>query len=183
MAAISSPGLGYARGTPAGGTPAPERRSAEAGTTRIDVRSPSYEAFRLLQFAFVAAPILAGLDKFFDVMTNWDAYLSPPLAHLSALVGGRHHLMQIAGVIEMCVGLLVAFKPRVFAWVVAAWLCAIIVNLFMLGGAADVALRDFGLMLGALALARLGARYDGAIQKPRYVEREMGPDSRDVIRP
>jgi len=176
MAAISSPGLGYA--------PAPDsRRITETGTTRIDVRSPSYQAFRILQGAFVVAPILAGLDKFFDVMTSWDAYLSPQLAHLSALVGGRHHFMQVAGVIEIAAGLLVAFKPRVFAWVVAGWLCAIIVNLLMRGGAADVALRDFGLMLGALALARLAARYDGAIVRPRYVEKEMGPDSHDLVKP
>jgi hypothetical protein len=174
MAAISSPGLGYARDV---------RPSADAGSTRIDVRSPSYQAFRILQFGFVVLPILAGLDKFFDVMTRWDAYLSPPLVRLAGLVGGRHAFMEIAGVIEMCAGLLVAFRPRVFAWIVAAWLLVIVLNLLMLGGVADVALRDFGLMLGALALARLGARYDGAIQRPRYVEREMGPDSRDAIKP
>jgi hypothetical protein len=174
MAAISSPELGYS----------PRRGSgAMKGTTSIEIHSPSYHAFRLLQLAFVVVPIVAGLDKFFDVLTNWDRYLASPLEHLSTVVGGPHHLMQIAGVIEICAGLLVAFRPRVFAWVVAAWLFAIIVDLLMLGGAGDVALRDFGLMLGAVALARLGERYDGAIQRPRYVEREMAPDSRDLVKP
>lgn len=187
MAAISSPALFRTRPSqfPDARRSSARRPSHEiAGTTTaIEVRSPSYQAFRILQFAFVVVPILAGLDKFFDVMTRWGGYLSAPLLRLAAHFGGERPFMQIVGVVEMCVGLLVAFKPKVFAWVLAAWLFVIVVNLLALGEAGDVALRDLGLMLGAVALARLGARFDGAIQRPRYVEREMGPDSCDLVKP
>jgi len=172
MAAISSPELGYV-----------VRTRASGGTTAVDVRSPSYQAFRILQFAFVVVPIVAGLDKFFDLATVWEAYLAPQMVSLTWLVGGPHHFMQIVGVLEICAGLLVAFKPKVFGWVLAGWFLAVIIDLFLLGAAVDIALRDGVIMLAAVALARLGARYDGAIQRPRYVEREMGPDSRDVVKP
>jgi len=104
------------------------------------------------------APVLAGLDKFFHILTNWDLYLSP---FVNNLVGGRgHEFMLVVGVIEIIAGIGVLLKPRIFAWVVAFWLWGIIVNLLSIPGYFDIALRDFGLSLGALALARLSAEYD-----------------------
>jgi len=119
---------------------------------------PSYQAYQILRLGFTAAPIIAGLDKFFHLLVNWDQYLP---GTVNALTGGHgHQLMLAAGAIEIVAGLGVFFKPRIFAYVVAAWLLLIIVNLLMIPGYFDVALRDFGLSLGALALARLSAEYD-----------------------
>ncbi len=115
--------------------------------------APAKQAYYLLHFAFVAAPVIAGLDKFFHLLTNWDRYLAPWIANLSPI--GAHNLMLVVGVIEIVAGLIVAFKPRVGAWIVFAWLWAIIINLLTYSGFYDIALRDFGLSLGALALARL----------------------------
>ena len=138
--------------------------SPTATTTRIETRTdaavsdPSYQAFQILRLGFVVAPIVAGLDKFFGLLVNWEQYL-PPIAN--RLVGGHgHELMLVVGVIEIVAGLGVAFKPKVFAYVVSAWLLLIVVNLLMIPGYYDVALRDFGLALGALALARLSLQFD-----------------------
>ena len=119
--------------------------------------SPAYQAFRILQIGFVAAPLLAGLDKFFHLLVNWDQYLPSVVARLSPIPG--HQLMLVVGVIEIIAGLGVAWKPRIFAWVVAAWLVFIIANLLLIPGYFDIALRDFGLFLGALALARLSQQF------------------------
>jgi uncharacterized membrane protein YphA (DoxX/SURF4 family) len=119
--------------------------------------SPAYQAFRILQVAFVAAPILAGLDKFFHLLVDWDQYLPPVVAQLSPI--GGHNLMLVVGVIEIIAGIGVALKPRIFAYVVAAWLVVIIINLLLIPGYFDIALRDFGLFLGALALARLSQQF------------------------
>lgn len=119
--------------------------------------SPAYQAFRILQVGFVAAPLLAGLDKFFHLLVNWDKYLPSVVARLSPIPG--HQLMLVVGVIEIIAGLGVAWKPRIFAWVVAAWLLLIIANLLLIPGYFDIALRDFGLFLGALALARLSQQF------------------------
>ncbi len=119
--------------------------------------SPAYQAFRILQIGFVAAPLLAGLDKFFHLLVNWDKYLPSVVAQLSPIPG--HQLMLVVGVIEIIAGLGVAWKPRIFAWVVAAWLVLIIANLLLISGYFDIALRDFGLFLGALALARLSQQF------------------------
>lgn len=116
---------------------------------------PVHQAFQLLHWGFVAAPVIAGVDKFLRLLTNWDAYLSPAFARLSPL--SVHTTMMGVGVIEVIAGLLVAVKPRVGAYVVAAWLAGIILNLLLLGHGYDVALRDFGLLLAALALGRLSA--------------------------
>src|SRR5215211_6711076 len=117
------------------------------------VSSPSYQAYRILRLGFIVAPIVAGLDKFFHLLVNWDQYL-PPM--VNNLVGGYgHQLMLVVGVIEIIAGLGVWFKPKIFAYVVAAWLLLIIVNLLLIPGYFDIALRDFGLALGALALGRL----------------------------
>jgi hypothetical protein len=131
----------------------------------LDARSdsvarPGYEAYQILRLGFTVAPIVAGLDKFFHLLVNWDQYLP---SFVNNLTGGRgHELMLAVGVIEIVAGLGVAFKPRVFAYVVAAWLLLIVLNLLLIPGFFDVALRDFGLALGALALARLSQEYDRA---------------------
>ncbi len=118
---------------------------------------PSYQAYQILRAGFTLAPILAGLDKFFHILVNWDQYL-PPL--VNNLTGGHgHELMLAAGVIEIIAGIGVWFMPKIFAYVVAAWLLLIIVNLLMIPGYFDVALRDFGLALGTLALGRLSGEY------------------------
>ena len=123
-----------------------------------EVSNPSYQAYQILRLGFTVAPIVAGLDKFLHLLVNWDQYL-PPL--VNRLVGGHgHELMLAVGVIEIIAGLGVAFKPKVFAYVVSAWLLLIVVNLLMIPGYFDVALRDFGLSLGALALARLSHEFD-----------------------
>jgi hypothetical protein len=110
-------------------------------------------AYRLLRTLFVVAPVLFGLDKFVGLLTNWDAYLAP---QLDALVPGTaHQAMFAVGVIEVVAGILVAIAPRIGAYVVAAWLAGIIVDLLLLGGHGDIALRDFGLLVSALALAQL----------------------------
>jgi len=121
--------------------------------------TPAYQAYQVLHVAFVIAPILAGIDKFFDVLVNWGIYLAPPLARLSPL--STHATMACIGVIEIIAGLLVAFIPRIGAWVVAAWLWAIIINLLLIPNYFDIALRDFGLSLGAVALARLSTEFSG----------------------
>ena len=119
--------------------------------------SPAHQAFLILQFAFTVAPILAGLDKFFDLLVNWDQYLPGVVAGISPLPS--HTLMLVVGVIEIVAGIGVALKPRIFAYIVAAWLALIIINLLLIPGYFDVALRDFGLLLAALALARLSHQF------------------------
>lgn len=114
---------------------------------------PSYQAFRALQLGFVVAPIVAGLDKFANVLTDWTRYLWPGFANL---VGVSPELfMSAVGVIEIVAGIAVALKPRFGGYLVAAWLLGIILNLTLVGGYWDIALRDLGLALGAFALARL----------------------------
>ena len=117
-----------------------------------------YEAFQILRFAFTVAPILAGADKFFHLLVNWDQYLP---SMVNNLVGGHgHQLMLVVGIIEIVAGVGVALKPRFFAYVVAAWLFLIICNLLAIPGYLDVALRDLGLLLGALALGRLSQKFN-----------------------
>jgi len=134
--------------------------SSSAGITSAraeSVSSPGYQAFQILRTGFTVAPIVAGLDKFLHLLVNWDQYLP---AFVNNLTGGHgHQLMLAVGVIEIVAGLGVAFKPRLFAYVVSAWLLLIEVNLLMIPGYFDVALRDFGLSLAALALARLSQEY------------------------
>jgi uncharacterized membrane protein YphA (DoxX/SURF4 family) len=120
---------------------------------RTRLRDPSYQAFLLLRTVFTVAPILFGLDKFFNVMTDWPMYLAPWIDGI--LPGSAATAMYIVGVIEIIAGILVAVAPRIGAYVVALWLAGIIVNLLTLPGFYDVALRDFGLLIGALALGRL----------------------------
>jgi hypothetical protein len=135
----------------------PDGAVSAAEEDALDWNSPAYQAFRILQVGFVAAPIIAGLDKFFHLLVNWNQYVPSVIAQLSPI--GVHGLMLMVGVIEIVAGLGVAWKPRIFAYVVAAWLLVIIVNLLLIPGYFDIALRDFGLFLGALALARLSQQF------------------------
>ena len=118
-----------------------------------DLRDPTFQAFALLRTVFTVAPILFGLDKFFNILTDWTQYLAPWINDI--VPGSATTAMEIVGVIEVAAGILVALAPRIGAYVVALWLLGIIVNLLSLPGYYDVALRDFGLFVAALALARL----------------------------
>ena len=122
-----------------------------------DTSRPGYQAYQILRLAFIVAPILMGLDKFLGVLVNWDQYLS---AFANNVLGGYgHEFMYVVGVIEIIAGVGVLLKPKIFAYVVAAWLGLIIINLLMIPGYFDIALRDFGLLLAALALGRLSQEY------------------------
>ncbi|MCY1138932.1 DoxX family membrane protein [Actinoplanes sp. Pm04-4] len=114
---------------------------------------PAHQAFLLLRTVFTIAPIAFGLDKFFNLLTDWPGYLAPWIDRI--VPGPAQQAMYAVGVVEILAGLLVALRPRWGALVVAAWLAGIILNLLTLSGYYDVALRDFGLLIGALALARL----------------------------
>jgi hypothetical protein len=118
-----------------------------------DLKRPEGQAFRILHAGFTVAPILFGLDKFAGLLTDWTQYLAPVFPGLLGI--SKQTFMYGVGVVEIAAGILVALKPRYAAYVVAAWLAGIILNLLLLGSYLDVALRDFGLLLGALALARL----------------------------
>src|SRR5436190_23595436 len=123
----------------------------------IRTQSPSAQAYQVLHLAYTVAPLVAGADKFFHWLVNWDQYLAPAIARLAPV--SAHTFMLGVGIIEMSAGLLVALAPRIGAWVVAAWLCGIILNLLMIPAYFDIALRDFGLALGAVALARLAEEH------------------------
>lgn len=121
--------------------------------------SATHQAYEILRIAFTVAPILAGLDKFTHLLTNWDKYLAP---QVNEMLGGNGHTFMLAvGVIEVVAGIGVFLKPKIFGYVVGVWLLGIIGNLLMIGGFYDVALRDLGLALGAFALARLASEFDG----------------------
>jgi|SRR4051812_15917390 len=126
-------------------------------STVIRVSSPSYQAYQILHVAFTIAPIVAGLDKFFHFLVNWDMYLSPLVE--KTLGVPTHSFMLGVGVIEVVAGLLVAAAPRIGGYIVGLWLCGIILNLLSIPAYLDVALRDLGLALGAFALARLSEDY------------------------
>jgi uncharacterized membrane protein YphA (DoxX/SURF4 family) len=126
-------------------------------STSTAANSPAYQGYRILHFGFTVAPILAGLDKFFHLLVNWDQYLPGVVARGSPIP--PHTLMLVVGVIEIVAGIGVALKPRIFAYIVAGWLAVIIINLLLIPGYFDVALRDFGLLLAALALARLSQQF------------------------
>ena len=131
--------------------------------TRPD--NPVYQAFLLLRLGFTVAPILFGLDKFAEVLVNWDRYLAPWIDRL--VPGTAQEAMYAVGAIEIVAGLIVAFAPRFGGYLVAAWLGGIIVNLVTYPGFYDIALRDFGLLLGALTLARLATAFAPSSQPTR----------------
>jgi uncharacterized membrane protein YphA (DoxX/SURF4 family) len=118
---------------------------------------PAYQAFLLLRTVFAVAPIAFGLDKFTNLLTDWPRYLAPWIERI--VPGTAQQAMYAVGVVEILAGILVAVAPRYGAWLVAAWLGGIIVDLLTIPGFYDVALRDFGLLVGAVALARLSVRY------------------------
>lgn len=121
-------------------------------------RDPVAQAFLVMRIAFTVAPILFGLDKFVNVLTDdWTRYLSSEFNSL--LPGSAADAMHIVGVVEIAAGLVVAVAPRFGGLLVAAWLGGIIVNLLLAGGYGDIALRDFGLLLGALSLSRLASAF------------------------
>ena len=127
--------------------------------------APVRQAFGLLRTVFTVAPILFGLDKFANVLTEWPGYLAPQLDDL--VPGTAQQAMYAVGVVEILAGIAVALVPRYGALLVAAWLAGIIVNLLIIGDYYDVALRDFGLLVGALALSRLAVAYDGHGRRTR----------------
>ena len=134
---------------------------APADATR-ELRDPAYQAYQILHVGFTVAPIVAGADKFFHLLVDWDKYLAPVVN--SAIGGHGHAFMLVVGVIEIVAGIGVALWPRIFSYVVAAWLLGIIGNLLLFPPSHpfphyDVALRDFGLFLGAVALGRLSGRF------------------------
>jgi hypothetical protein len=138
-----------------------------ASRTRSRLNDPVFQAFALLRTVFTVAPILFGLDKFVDWLVDWRIYLAPEVNDL--IPGDAHQAMLLVGVIEIVAGLVVALRPKWGGYLVAAWLGGIIVNLLVLGDHYDVALRDFGLLVAALALARLAtaaghtpANFDGS---------------------
>jgi hypothetical protein len=121
------------------------------------VGDPAQQAFLLLRTVFTVAPIAFGLDKFVNLLTDWPGYLAPFADRI--VPGTAQQAMYAVGVIEIVAGIIVAVRPKYGAILVAAWLGGIIVNLLILGGYYDVALRDFGLLLAALALARLATAF------------------------
>ena len=134
---------------------------AVARTAAFSLREPAYQAYLVLRTAFVVAPILFGIDKFFNWMTYWPKYLWVGIP--SVISVSPQNFMYAVGVVEIAAGLLVLIWPRIGSWVVAAWLAGIVTNLVIksiaVGGHTqvfwDIALRDFGLMIAAIALARL----------------------------
>ena len=127
-------------------------------TSKLLRSDPAAQAFMLLRITFTVAPILFGLDKFAEVMiSDWPKYLAPEFNDL--IPGNGQDAMYIIGAVEIVAGIVVAVSPRVGGLLVAGWLGGIIVSLLLVGGYADVALRDFGLLLGALTLARLATAY------------------------
>jgi hypothetical protein len=124
-------------------------------TTEPTRVTPSQTAFQILRLGFTVAPILFGLDKFFNLMTDWAEFLP---GFVTDTIDGST-VMAIVGIVEIAAGIGVWLRPKIFANVVAAWLGVIIVTLVIAGGFWDIALRDFGLLLGALALGQLARQY------------------------
>jgi uncharacterized membrane protein YphA (DoxX/SURF4 family) len=139
-------------------------------TEQEGLRSPVYQAYMLLRVGFTAAPILFGLDKFFNWTVDWTDYLAPWVNDI--VPGSAQDFMYFVGAVEIAAGILVAVAPRLGAYVVAAWLAGIIVNLLTVDPPTyyDIALRDFGLMLGALTLGRLASAVHTAPAVPKVEE-------------
>jgi hypothetical protein len=138
--------------------PAPSPANGSVSSEKADWGDPRFQAFALLRLVFTVAPIAFGLDKFFNVLVDWPQYLAPWINDIAP--GSGQDFMYFVGAVEILAGVIVAVKPRYGAYVVAGWLAGIIVNLLTHSGYYDIALRDFGLMLGALTLGRLAAVYD-----------------------
>jgi hypothetical protein len=128
--------------------------------TPAAIDNPAYQAYLILRTGFIVAPILFGLDKFTNLLADWTTYLAPAIDRV--VPGSATSAMLAVGVVEIVAGLVVAVRPKVGGYLVAAWLAGIITNLLLLGDHYDVALRDFGLLLAALALARLATAFQPA---------------------
>jgi hypothetical protein len=125
--------------------------------TPAAIDNPAYQAYLTLRVGFVVAPILFGLDKFTNLLTDWTTYLAPAIDRLAP--GSATSAMLAVGIIEIIAGLVVAIRPKIGGYLVAAWLAGIIGNLLVAGDHYDIALRDLGLLLAALALARLATAF------------------------
>jgi uncharacterized membrane protein YphA (DoxX/SURF4 family) len=132
--------------------------AVNGGVRHADRHDARYQAFLLLRIGLTVAPIAFGLDKFFNVLVDWPSYLAPWIDDIAP--GSGQDFMYFVGVTEIVAGVIVAVRPRIGGYVVAAWLAGIVINLLTYSGYYDIALRDFGLMLAALTLARLAAVYD-----------------------
>ena len=120
---------------------------------------PAYQVFTLLRIGFTVAPILFGLDKFFNWSVRWPEYLAPWIDRI--VPGTAQEFMYVVGVIEIVAGIAVLLSPRWGSLLVAAWHAGIVVNLLTAAPPEyyDIALRDFGLFLGALTLNRLATAF------------------------
>lgn len=140
-------------------SPTRPRPDAVELESQVSLRSdPRYQAYLLLRTGFTVLPIIMGLDKFFNLLVSWPQYLADWIDNI--VPGTAQQLMYAVGVVEIVAGLIVALKPRWGAYLVAAWLAGIVVNLVSYGEWYDIAVRDFGLMLAALTLGRLASVYD-----------------------
>jgi uncharacterized membrane protein YphA (DoxX/SURF4 family) len=150
--------------------------AADVTALRTRRSDAAYHAYLLLRIGFTVLPILFGIDKFTNALVHWDTYLAPWIDRI--MPGDAHQFMYVVGAVEIVAGLAVLVKPRYGSWVVAAWLAGIVVNLFTYSGYYDIAMRDFGLMLAALTLARLASVYDPAWplgHRPSTAGRAGGP--------
>ncbi|MGC5077437.1 hypothetical protein [Agrococcus sp. DT81.2] len=138
--------------------------TTKSPATARSTRSATDWAFMLLRSAFTVAPIVFGIDKFTNLLTDWTQYLAPWIDGI--VPGDAQFAMWGVGIVEIAAGLLVAIRPRWGGWVVAAWLAGIIVNLLTLPGYFDVALRDVGLLAGAVALALLAGDRERLARRP-----------------
>jgi len=145
-------------------TESPSRLNGlEGKTSHAPWTDARYQAFMLLRLGFTVAPIAFGLDKFWNQMVYWPKYLAPWINDIAP--GSGQDFMYFVGAVEIIAGIVVLLKPRYGAYLVAAWLAGIVVNLFSYPGWYDVAVRDFGLMLAALTLARLASVYDPPLER------------------
>jgi uncharacterized membrane protein YphA (DoxX/SURF4 family) len=140
--------------------------SRQSVSTRREAwRDSRYQAFALMRLGYTVLPIAMGIDKFFNAMVSWPKYLADWVDNIAP--GTAQQFMYAVGVVEIVAGVLVLLKPRYAAYIVAAWLAGIVINLFSYGEYWDVGVRDVGLMLGALALGRLAAHYDPPLLRRR----------------
>lgn len=133
-------------------------RAVASGVIAHRLDNPAFQAFTLLRIGFTVAPILFGLDKFLDWLVDWRIYLAPEINDL--VPGNAHQALLAVGVVEIVAGIVVAVRPKFGGYLVAAWLAGIIANLLLQADFYDIAMRDFGLLLAALTLARLATAFD-----------------------
>lgn len=137
----------------------------QAAPAAADLSDPRYQAFWLLRLAYTAIPLTMGIDKFFNGLVYWPKYLADWIDNIAP--GTAQQFMYFVGGVEIAAGILVLLKPRYAAYIVAAWLAGIVVNLFSYGKWYDVGVRDLGLMGGALVLGRLASVYDPPLRLRR----------------